>query len=65
MSVLCSMVGASFTVAAVAQVLRSKKPVIAFNGAAVSTTQSKFGGTSVFLDGTNDYLGSRDRKSVV
>jgi hypothetical protein len=27
----------------------------ATNGAAISTAQSKFGGASVFLDGTNDY----------
>lgn len=28
----------------------------ATNGAALSTAQSKFGGSSVFLDGTNDYV---------
>ena len=30
--------------------------ITATNGAAISTAQSKFGGASVFLDGTNDYL---------
>ena len=30
--------------------------VTASNGAFISTIQSKFGGASVFLDGTNDYL---------
>ena len=30
--------------------------VTATNGAAISTAQSKFGGASAFLDGTNDYL---------
>ncbi len=30
--------------------------VTATNGAFISTVQSKFGGASVFLDGTNDYL---------
>jgi len=30
--------------------------VTATNGAAISTVQSKFGGSSVFFDGTNDYL---------
>jgi hypothetical protein len=34
----------------------SPKTVTATNGAAISTAQSKFGGASVFLDGTNDYL---------
>ena len=28
----------------------------ATNGAALSTAQSKFGGASLFLDGTNDYV---------
>ena len=53
---LCAMVGASFTVAAVAQVLRSKKSVIAYNNAQVSTAQSKFGVSSALFDGTSDYL---------
>jgi hypothetical protein len=30
--------------------------VTSVNGAVISTAQSKFGGASVFLDGTNDYL---------
>lgn len=33
--------------------------VTANNGAFISTVQSKFGGASVFLDGTNDYLVSQ------
>jgi hypothetical protein len=33
--------------------------VTATNGAFISTVQSKFGGASVFLDGTNDYLVSQ------
>jgi hypothetical protein len=53
---LCSMVGASFTVAAVAQVLRSKKGITAIGNAQVSTAQSKFGGASALFDGTGDYL---------
>lgn len=56
MSVLCSMVGASFTVTAVAQVLRSKKGVSAFGNTSIDTVQSKFSGTSVLFDGTGDYL---------
>ena len=53
---LCSMVGASFTVAAAAQVLRAKLPIGAFGGATISTTQSKFGGASLdFGDGVGDY----------
>jgi hypothetical protein len=53
---LCSMVGASFTVAAVAQVLRSKKGITAVGNAQVDTAQSKFGGSSYLSDGTGDYL---------
>ena len=34
----------------------SPKTVTSNNGAAISTTQSKFGGASAFFDGTNDYL---------
>ena len=56
MSVLCSMVGASFTVAAAAEVLRSKKSVIAFANAQISTAQSKFGGSSAYFDGLQDRL---------
>jgi hypothetical protein len=50
------MVGASFTVAAVAQVLRSKKGITAVGNAQVSTAQSKFGGSSSLYDGNGDYL---------
>ena len=53
---LCSMVGASFTVAAAAQVLRSKKGITAVGNAQVDTAQSKFGGASALFDGTGDYL---------
>jgi hypothetical protein len=53
---LCSMVGATFTVAAVAQVLRSKKGITAVGNAQVDTAQSKFGGASALFDGTGDYL---------
>jgi hypothetical protein len=52
------MVGASFTVAAVAQVLRSKKGITAVGNAQIDTAQSKFGGASLLLDGTGDYLSS-------
>ena len=31
-------------------------PATSYNGAAISTAQSKFGGASGFFDGTNDYL---------
>jgi hypothetical protein len=50
------MVGASFTVAAAAQVLRSKKGITAVGNAQVDTAQSKFGGSSALFDGTGDYL---------
>jgi hypothetical protein len=50
------MVGASFTVAAVAQVLRSKKGITAFGNAQISTAQSQFGGASALFDGTGDFL---------
>ena len=53
---LCSMVGASFTVAAVAEVLRSKKGITAVGNAQVDIAQSKFGGASALFDGTGDYL---------
>ena len=56
MSILCSMVGASFTVAAAAQILRSKKGITAVGNAQIDTAQSKFGGSSLLLDGTGDYL---------
>ena len=35
---------------------RSGKPVIAYGGARVSTTQQKFGTGSAIFDGTGDYL---------
>ena len=38
--------------------------VTATNGAFISTAQSKFGGSSVFLDGTNDYLSIPDNESL-
>jgi hypothetical protein len=50
------MVGASFTVAAAAQVLRSKKGISAVGNAQVDTAQSNFGGASALFDGTGDYL---------
>jgi hypothetical protein len=50
------MLGASFTVAAVAQILRSKKGITAVGNAQVSTAQSKFGGASALFDGTGDGL---------
>jgi hypothetical protein len=50
------MVGASFTVAAAAEVLRSKKGITAVGNAQVDTAQSKFGGASALFDGTGDYL---------
>jgi hypothetical protein len=50
------MVGASFAVAAVAEVLRSKKGITAVGNAQVSTAQSQFGGSSYLGDGTGDYL---------
>jgi hypothetical protein len=50
------MVGATFTVAAAAEVLRSKKGITAVGNAQVSTAQSKFGGASLLLDGTDDRL---------
>lgn len=34
----------------------SARAVTSVNGAKISTTQSKFGGSSMFFDGTNDYL---------
>ena len=58
---LCSMVGASFTVAAAAEVLRSKKGITAFGNAQIDTAQSKFGGASALFDGTGDYLTASPR----
>lgn len=52
--VLCSMVGATFTVAAAAQVIRAKRGVTVFGNAQVDTAQSQFGGASLLLDGTGD-----------
>ena len=56
MSILCSLVGASFTVVAAAQILRAKNGIRALGNAQVSTTQSKFGGSSLALDGSGDKL---------
>ena len=53
---LCSMVGASFTVAAAAEVLRSKKGITAVANAQVDTAQSYFGGASALFDGNTDLL---------
>ena len=53
--VLCSMVGASF-VTAQAEVIRSKKSIVAFGNAQVDTAQSQFGGASALFDGSGDYL---------
>lgn len=51
------MVGATFaTVTVDAQVLRSKKGIIAQGNAQVSTAQSKFGGASALFDGNTDAL---------
>ena len=36
----------------------------ATNGAAISTAQSKFGGTSLLLDGTNDYVSIPDNEAL-
>jgi hypothetical protein len=47
------MVGANFTVAAV---VRTAKTVTAIGNAQVDTAQSKFGGSSLLLDGTDDRL---------
>ena len=55
------MVGATFTVAAAAQVLRSKKGITAFGNAQIDTAQSKFGGASALFDGTGDYLTASPR----
>ena len=38
--------------------------VTATNGAAISTAQSKFGGSSVLFDGTNDYLSIANTESL-
>lgn len=54
--IVCSMVGATFSVAAAAQVIRYKKGIQAIGNAKISTGASKFGGTSAVFDGTGDYL---------
>ena len=56
MSILCSMVGASFTVAAAAEIIRYKKGIVAIGNAQIDTAQSKFGGSSYLGDGTGDRL---------
>ena len=56
MSILCSMVGATFGVAAAAEVIRYKKGIIAIGNAQIDTAQSKFGGSSALFDGTGDYI---------
>lgn len=45
-----------FAVTAAAEVIRSKKSVIAVGNAQIDTAQSKFGGASALFDGTGDYL---------
>lgn len=55
MSILCSMVGASFTVAAAAEVIRKKTSILSA-GSTVSTTQSKFGGSSATFNGSSQYI---------
>jgi hypothetical protein len=57
---ICTMVGATFSVAAVAQILRSKNGVSAYGNAQIDTAQSKFGGASALFDGSGDYLTSPD-----
>jgi hypothetical protein len=59
MSILCSMVGASF-VSATVTILRSKKSIAAVGNAQIDTAQSKFGGSSALFDGTDDYLAIYD-----
>ena len=44
---------------------KNNATVTATNGAAISTAQSKFGGSSVFFDGTNDYLSIPDNTPLV
>lgn len=56
MSILCSMVGATFTVAAAAEIIRRKKGITAIGNAQVDTAQSQFGGASALLDGSGDSL---------
>ena len=60
MSILCSMVGASFTVAAAAEVLRSKKGITAVS-VEVDTAQSQFGGASLGIG--SGYLRIADHSS--
>lgn len=55
MSILCSMVGASFVTAA-AEVIRSKKSLISFGTAQIDTAQSQFGGASALFDSAQDYI---------
>lgn len=47
---LCSMVGATFAAG------RTARTITANGNAQVDTAQSKFGGSSLLLDGTGDYL---------
>jgi len=50
------MVGASFAVAAAAEVIRTKKGIRAVGNAQIDTAQSKFGGAAALFDGNGDYL---------
>ena len=43
-------------VTAVAEVIRNKAGITAFNGAQIDTAQSKFGGSSAYFDGVDDYI---------
>lgn len=56
MSILCSMVGATFSVAAAAEVIRRKYGLTANGNAQIDTAQSQFGGSSALFDGTGDFL---------
>ena len=43
---------------------KNNATVTATNGAAISTAQSKFGGSSVLFDGTNDYVSIPDNEAL-
>jgi hypothetical protein len=55
----CSIAGATYAAAA-----RTAKTVTAAGNAQVDTAQSKFGGASLLLDGTGDYLTIADWPST-
>jgi uncharacterized protein (DUF983 family) len=58
------MVGATFTVAAAGNVIRSSVGISAIGNAQVSTAQSQFGGASALFDGSGDWLVSSDTISL-